>query len=336
MHFGFFSVQDYYPGLSPDQQRFFAELLDRIAYAEDLGFDSFWLAEHHFHLNYGLDPWPPIVLAAAAQHTRQIRLGSAVAVLPFHHPLRVAEDYALLDILSGGRLNFGVGSGYLAHEYAGWGIPQAEARARHDEALAIILRAWQGERFRYAGTFTTVEDVTLQVQPVQKPHPPVWIAFLHAESAYQRGRQGYQIMGVPYATVPQLSQLRELIARWREGYREAGKDPDQGRVVMALHTYVAESDAQAETEARACLERYLATRLFGKGSWESLTANQLAAIGSPDTVAATVETLQATGATDLLCLMDFGGLDHQLVRRSMALFAREVVPRFQPAPVITG
>ena len=115
-------------------------------------------------------------LAAAASLTRRIRLGAAVVVLPFDNPLRTAEDYAMVDVLSGGRLNLGVGSGYLKHEYAGFGLDIEEKRARFDEALDILLEAWTGRRFSYSGVYHRVEDVQLNVLPKQKPRPPIWIA----------------------------------------------------------------------------------------------------------------------------------------------------------------
>jgi alkanesulfonate monooxygenase SsuD/methylene tetrahydromethanopterin reductase-like flavin-dependent oxidoreductase (luciferase family) len=150
MRLGLFSVVDHYPSeLERATGDFYAELLEQAEAADEWGFDSFWVAEHHFH-EYGAVPRPPVLLAAAAQRTRRIRLGSGVVVLPFDHPLRVAEDYAMVDVLSGGRLNLGVGSGYLKHEYAGFGVDPEDKRARFDEALEILLRAWTGERFSYA------------------------------------------------------------------------------------------------------------------------------------------------------------------------------------------
>jgi alkanesulfonate monooxygenase SsuD/methylene tetrahydromethanopterin reductase-like flavin-dependent oxidoreductase (luciferase family) len=330
MRFGFFSVQDYHPELGVSPRDYFELLLERMRYAEALGYESFWLAEHHF-ANYGLDPAPAVVLAAAARETQRLRLGTAISVLPFHNPLHVAESYALVDLLSNGRLNFGAGSGYLKHEFAGHGVPQEEKAARFDEALEIVLRAWTGERFSYQGRFHTVHDVQIQVRPLQQPRPPVWIATLRPEGAYHIGRKGFWLMGVPYVTVPQLADLRAVIESYQQGYREAGHAPAEADIVMALHVYVGETEEAAERDARAALERYIRTRLYAKGGdWDGLRAAQLVAIGNPDTVARVVETLRATGATHLICLMDFGGLEHRRVLRSMELFQREVLPRFAP------
>lgn len=150
MRFGIFSVADHHPELGRTPRQLYAELIEQAQLAEDLGYGSFWVAEHHFH-HYGIVPAPAVFLTAIAQHTQTIRLGTGVVVCPFHHPLRVAEDYALLDILSGGRLNFGAGSGYLAHEFAGFNIDPQEKRQRFDENLDVILRAWRGERLTVEG-----------------------------------------------------------------------------------------------------------------------------------------------------------------------------------------
>src|SRR5712691_8894954 len=169
MRFGIFSGVDHYPKELPrTSAELYGELLEQVEAADALGFDSFWIAEHHFH-EYGGIPRPPVWMAAAAERTSRIRLGSAVVVLPFDNPLRTAEDYAMVDVLSGGRLNLGVGAGYLKHEYAGFGLDIEEKRVRFDEALAIVLEAWKGERFSYAGAYHRVEDVQLNVLPRQKP-----------------------------------------------------------------------------------------------------------------------------------------------------------------------
>jgi alkanesulfonate monooxygenase SsuD/methylene tetrahydromethanopterin reductase-like flavin-dependent oxidoreductase (luciferase family) len=337
VRFGIFSVQDYHPELGVGQGEYFERLLARMQRAEQLGFDSFWLAEHHFH-NYGLNPSPPVVLGAASRVTSRLRLGVAISVLPFRNPLHVAEDYALVDILSGGRLNFGAGSGYLKHEFEGHGIPMEERKERFDEALAIVLRAWGGERFSYEGRFRQVRDVRLQVRPVQRPHPPVWVATLRPEGAYVIGRNGFQLMGVPYVAVNRLSDMKPVIAQFKDGYAEAGQDPERATIPMALHVHVAESEAAAEREAREYLDRYVTTRLYAKRDvlWDDLRANQLVAIGAPETVAAAIDTLRDAGATDVLCLMDFGGLEQEKIGRSMELFASEVAPRFAAPTLATA
>jgi alkanesulfonate monooxygenase SsuD/methylene tetrahydromethanopterin reductase-like flavin-dependent oxidoreductase (luciferase family) len=334
VRFGFFSVQDFHPELGVTPREYFEDVLARIRAAEALGCDSFWLAEHHFH-TYGLNPAPPVLLAAAARETSRIRLGSAIAVLPFHHPVHLAEHYAMLDVISDGRLDFGVGSGYLEHEFAGFNIPTEEKSARFEEALEVILQAWSGAAFTHSGPYFNLGELHLQVTPIQKPHPPVFVGILRAESAYRVGRQGRQIMGVPYTAVEHLSDMAHVIAEFRRGYAEAGCDPAKARIPMALHAFVAETEAEAEKLARESLDRYVATRLYARRSlmWTELRDRQLVAVGTPERVSETISILEHAGATDLLCLMDFGGLDHEVVLGSMELFAREVAPQFHTVAV---
>jgi alkanesulfonate monooxygenase SsuD/methylene tetrahydromethanopterin reductase-like flavin-dependent oxidoreductase (luciferase family) len=147
-----FSVVDHYPAEPRGVAARYREIGAACELAERLGDDGFFVAEHHFH-EYGVAPSPPVLLAALAQRTARIRLGPAVAVLPLHHPLHVAESYAMADLLSNGRLVLGVGSGYLKHEFAGHRIDEGEKRARFDESLAILERALTGERPSFAGRF---------------------------------------------------------------------------------------------------------------------------------------------------------------------------------------
>lgn len=329
MRFGLFSLQDCYPELGVTPAAYFARLLDRMRYAEALGFGSYWLAEHHFR-TYGLNPSPAVVLAAAARETSRLRLGTAVSVLPLHHPVQVAEEYALVDVLSQGRLNFGVGSGASPREFAGLGVPVAEKRARFDEALALILQAWSGERFSYRGAFWSGEDVHLPVRPLQHPQPPVWVAVLSAEAAYHVGRRRLPMLGLPYATAPQLTDMAPVLRRFAEGYAEAGGDIAAADVPLILHTYVADTDAQAWAEALPALRRYFHGEHHAPhGSVHALAASGLVAVGCPDTVATSVDAVRATGATTLLCLMDFGGLADDQIRHSMRLLTQEVAPRFR-------
>ncbi len=330
LEFGIFSVVDHYPKELPrTSAQLYAELLEQVQAAEEWGFESFWVAEHHFH-EYGGIPRPPIWMAAAAERTRRIRLGAAVVVLPFDSPLRVAEDYAMVDILSNGRLNLGTGSGYLKHEFEGFGIGPEEKRERFDEALEIVLRAWRGERFSYEGKYHRVQDVQLNVLPVQKPRPPVWIAILRNEAAPFVGRKGYPIMMIPYATTEALSEIAGTIRAFREAFVASGRDPAEATVPFGLHTYVADSFAQATAGAREAMERYVRTRLYAKQRpYETLVEKDLIAFGSPEDVARVARKYAEAGLTHFLAIPNFGGLEHKKVLRSMEQLAKEVVPAFR-------
>lgn len=329
MRFGIFSVCDHYPAELPRTSgQLYGELLEQVEAAEDLGFDSFWVAEHHFH-EYGAVPAPPVFLAAAAQRTRRIRLGAAVVVLPFHNPLQVAEDYAMVDMLSAGRLDLGAGSGYLRHEYDGFGIDPDEKRERFDEALEVVLRAWSGERFSYEGRFHRVKDVKLNVTPVQRPRPPVWIAILRNEAAAQVGKKGFAPMMIPYVTSERLEEFAETLAAFRTAYAEAGHDPARARLPFGFHTYVTDSLEAATAEARPAMERYVRTRLYARQRpYETLIDRHLIAFGSPDDVVRVARMYEACGYTDYLAIMNFGGLPHASVLRSMERLAKHVLPAF--------
>ena len=271
-------------------------------------------------------------MAAAAARTRRIRLGAGVVVLPFDNPLRTAEDYAMVDVLSGGRLNLGTGSGYLKHEYAGFNLDPEEKRARFDEALEILLRAWTGERFSYEGRYHRVRDVQLNVLPLQRPRPPVWVATLRADSAPRIGARGLPVMLIPYASAETLPQMAEGLAAYRAAFVQAGGRPEDATVPFGLHLHCAETTRQARAEAREPMERYVRTRLYAvQRPVETLIEQNVVAFGDPDEIVRVARLYEEAGFTHLLAIANFGGLPHKQVLRSMELLARHVLPRFAPA-----
>jgi alkanesulfonate monooxygenase SsuD/methylene tetrahydromethanopterin reductase-like flavin-dependent oxidoreductase (luciferase family) len=332
LRFGLFSVVDHYPKeLGRTSAAFYGELLEQVEAAETLGFHSFWVAEHHFH-EYGGIPRPPVWMAAAAARTRRIRLGAGVVVLPFDNPLRTAEDYAMVDVLSGGRLDLGTGAGYLPHEYAGFNLDPEEKRARFDENLEILLRAWTGERFSYEGCYHRVHEVQLNVLPVQRPRPPVWIATLRAESAARIGARGFPVMLIPYASAETLPQMAESLVGYRAAFVQAGGRPEGATVPFGLHLHCAESTKQARAEAREPMERYVRTRLYAvQRPVETLIEQNVVAFGDPEEIVRVARLYEEAGFTHLLAISNFGGLPHKQVLRSMELLARHVLPRFTPA-----
>jgi alkanesulfonate monooxygenase SsuD/methylene tetrahydromethanopterin reductase-like flavin-dependent oxidoreductase (luciferase family) len=329
MKFGVFTVADHYPGELPrTTARFYAELLEQAEAADALGFDSFWVAEHHFH-EYGVIPRPPVWMAAAAQRTRRIRLGAGVVVLPFDNPLRTAEDYAMVDILSGGRLDLGVGSGYLAHEYAGFGVDATSKRERFDEALDVLLRAWSGERFSYAGKHHQVHDVQLNVRPLQRPHPRVWVAVLRNEAAPFVGARGLPVMTIPYAATEQVDELGEVVRAFRAAFVGAGGRPEEATVAFGLHVHCAEDLAQARADAKEAMDRYVRTRLYARQRpFELLVERDLVGFGGPDDLIRIARRYERAGLTHLLAIVNFGGLAHPRVLRSMERLATQVLPAF--------
>ncbi|MEA2624788.1 MAG: hypothetical protein QOD06_833 [Candidatus Binatota bacterium] len=329
MKFGVFSVVDHYPReLARTSAELYAELLEQAEAADELGFDSFWIAEHHFH-EYGAIPRPPVWMAAAAERTKRIRLGAAVVVLPFDHPLRSAEDYAMVDVLSSGRLCLGVGSGYLKHEFDGFGLDPASKRALFEESLEILTRAWSGERFSFAGAHHRVTDVQLNVVPLQHPRPPMWIATLRADAAPRIGAMGFPVMLIPYASAETVEQMAASLRTYRDAFVSSGGRAEDATVPFGFHCHCAETTEQAREEAREPMERYVRTRLYAvQRPFETLIAEDVVAFGDPDEVVRVARLYERAGFTHFLAIANFGGLPHRQVLRSLELLAKHVLPRF--------
>jgi len=172
MRYSLFSVNDHYPRLPRTVPQLYDQVLHSCELAERLGYDTFFCAEHHFH-EYGVVPDPAVMLSALAQRTKKIRLGTAISILTFHDPRRIAETYSMVDMMSGGRLVFGVGSGYLAHEFIGYGKEGKEKRNRFNENLDIVKRLMGGETLSYKGQFSASEKVVLNVLPHEGRVPPM-------------------------------------------------------------------------------------------------------------------------------------------------------------------
>jgi alkanesulfonate monooxygenase SsuD/methylene tetrahydromethanopterin reductase-like flavin-dependent oxidoreductase (luciferase family) len=326
MRFSIFSVNDHHPRLPRTVPQLYAQLMAQCELAESLGYDTFFCAEHHFH-EYGVVPDPALMLSALAQRTRRIRLGSAIAILSFHDPRRIAETYSMLDMMSGGRLVFGVGSGYLAHEFAGFDRDPKDKRERFNENLDLVQRLMAGETLSYAGRFSKSEKVVLNVRPHEGRMPPVYVAVLAREAACHVGKQGNRIFTVPYASCKDFADIGRMLEEYRQGRAEAGLAPDDDDHVFTLHTHVARTDDEARDEAKAAYELYVDTRLYAKKHlYEDILANGICLFGSVQAVADKMCRLHDMGIRHVATLHNFGALAPELVERSMTLFAREVMP----------
>jgi natural product biosynthesis luciferase-like monooxygenase protein len=230
-------------------------IVEQAAYGEALGFDSFWLAEHHFHSFGGTLSSPPVIGAAIAQRTSKIRIGTAVTLLPYHNPLRIAEDYATLDCLSGGRLDFGIGHGFIKWESVTFGTPLEELRDRFKENLEIILKAWSEPRFSHNGKAYRYDNVELLPRTVQKPYPAVWMgATSTAESFEFAGRSGFHMMLIPF--LHEIDELRAMVELYFKARHAAGYDPESARVIAMYHIYVGENSSEARSTAEPALAAY--------------------------------------------------------------------------------
>ena len=246
MKLSMLTVADHYPDQPRRVGQFYNEIIEQAVLADELGYEAFFIAEHHFH-PYGAVPNPAVLLAAIAQRTKRIRLGPAVTILPFRDPKTVAEDYAIVDQISGGRLVLGLGSGYLKHEFAGFGRDPAEKRERFDEGMAIVKRLLAGERVEFRGKYNTLDNVELNVQPIQK-QAPIYVAALAREACYYIGRQGNGLLTIPYGTLNHFDEMAPLAESFERGRKESGAPPMPGGLpahLATFHSFVAPTDDAA-------------------------------------------------------------------------------------------
>ncbi len=193
--------------------RLYAEILDQVAWLDTLGLDLVWFTEHHFVDDGYLPSWTPVAGAMAAR-TSRVRFSSDICLLPFSHPVRLAEDLAVLDNLSGGRVEIGVGMGYAPHEFRGFGIPLPQRLSRMEEGLEVLTRCFTGERFSYHGKRYDFDDVVIRPRYVQPGGPPLWIAAMSASGAARAARFGAHLL-------PQ-GERAQVLDPWREAVRAAG------------------------------------------------------------------------------------------------------------------
>ena len=326
MRYSIFSVNDHHPALARKVPDLYRQVMRQAELAETLGYDTFFCAEHHFH-EYGVVPDPAIMLSAIAQRTKQIRLGTAISILTFHDPRRIAETYSMLDMMSGGRLVFGVGSGYLAHEFVGYDADPKEKRDRFNENLDIVKRLMSGETLSYKGKFTKSEKVVLNVLPHEGRVPPIYVAVLAREGAYHVGKQGNQLFTVPYASCKDFADIGNLMSEYRKGRNEAGLPAKDDDHVLVLHGYVSESDVSARAQCKEPYDLYVRTRLYAKMHvYEDILANGICLFGSVENVVNKMCQLHEMGVRHVGFLGNFGALPPALVERSMTRFAREVLP----------
>lgn len=351
MEFGAFFLAGSPEQLSSDAV--YHQLFAYVALAEELGFDSVWFAEHHFS-TYGYIPNPLLMAVKVAQMTRRVRIGTAVLVLPFWHPLRVAEDIAMTDQLTDGRLEIAVARGYQPYEFERFGLTMDEARARTDETLAILLRALTEKDIAYRGRFYDIPSTTVLPRPLQQPHPPFWLA-AHTPESFAIGAR----LGLHAFTTNSGRPLEVLERTWQHftAAQRAHNDGQRHRFGVQTQICVAPTDAEARAEMAHFLyaSRQSTNLRLGRQQvmggysrelpydgepglddlFESRTLS-----GSPATVREKLAAYTRVARIDQLnCTFQLGAMQPATIMRSMRLFATEVMPHFRtahmPAPVET-
>ena len=333
------------PNMAPAAERF-GETLEQIALADDLGFDAVWVAEHHFS-NYGYSANPLLLIARASATAPRVRFGQAVLVTPFWHPIRLAEDIAITDLLTGGRLDIGLGRGYQPFEFRGLGVDQEQSRPQFEEQFELMRLAWTADDFTFDGKYASVPTpVTVLPRPLQQPHPPIWIAVQSETSLDWAADHGCDIILSGASTA--WEQLPAWIERFKQRRQPAPDDPQRPpRIGMLRHVFVSETEAEARDALwQSRWQRGVAERLrlgqeritAGRNSLEGFVHSMpedtwwdRIVYGTPEWCVSQMRRQSEIGVTDALAWFDIGGVPAEAVQRSMRLFAHEVIPALTPA-----
>lgn len=349
-----FGIQ-FFPAVSPADKAaaaYFAESLALIEEAEALGFSHARTVEHYFERYGGYSPNPIVFLAAASQRTRTMRMVTGAVLPVFNHPFKLAGEIAMLDAISGGRLDVGFARAFLPHEFRRFGISTEESVARFHEGLTQVDLLLTRENVTHHGTFHRIDNVTSLPRPTQQPRPKFWIAATQtAESFEFAGRNGYALMTIPIGTI------KPLIARYRECWREAGH-PGNGEVMIAFHLLCHEDGARAREIARKPFYDYMGAMVESTREWVAGQASndyrdydktmskmkaatlegQIEAgsvwVGTPDELRGIVSRMRDFfGDFEHASLqVNYGAMRYEDARDSMRLFAREVMPQFVTRP----
>ncbi|MCH7553902.1 MAG: LLM class flavin-dependent oxidoreductase [Chloroflexi bacterium] len=338
------------------------ETIEQIELADRMGFDTVWFVEHHFLKGFSHSSAPEVVLGNLAARTKDIRLGHGVTLLPWHfnHPIRIAERIATLDILSNGRVEWGTGRSSPA-ENEGFGMNNEESRARWQEALKIIPRMWQEDPFSYEGHYFKIPERSIIPKPLQKPHPPIWVASTSPESWELAGKNGIGVLGMTL-----LTGIEELQARMKIYHKaletcepvgafinnaigvftivncsdtvEKAYESGAGDAAMYYIDYASKGFAKLEemgaTQERAYFDiqkKFPLIKKIARGELtiQELDAQDMVIIGDPDHCIEKIEAYERAGFQRLLCLMQVGRLSDEAIKRSLTLFGEHVIPYFK-------
>ena len=356
MKFGQFELVRWHEDVTPADS--INRAMEKIELGDEIGMDEIWLAEHHFS-RHGLVSGIFSLLGNVAARTKNARIGTAIVVLPFHHPIQVAEEAATVDILSGGRLTLGVGAGYQRMEFEAYGLDIGEARAKFREYLAVIKQAWKPGPLTFKGDFIDVQDVNVLPKPLQKDGIPIHIAVSTSpESVDFAASQNMPIIvGGPTATMGQVPEVLRLWHERMEHYRHPHEHID---LAVAVNIYVASTMEQAESDI-AGLEDVINEEFARVGNprsadgktpddykhWASRDRDRAAAaesarkagilplVGTPEVIIERIETLRSLGINSIRGSFGAAGLDQTKMLDSMRMFAEEVMPSFAEEIVAT-
>ena len=338
MRFGLFgSAQARRAGPDTDSSQGFRDFIDNNVEAEALGYHSTFLVEHHF-TGFGQVSASLNLLTWLGARTRHLRLGTAVLVLPWHNPVLLAEQAATLDLLSGGRLDFGIGKGYRYNEFAGFCLPMEEADERFDESLEVITKAFTSEEpFSHRGKYWQFDNIVVEPPTAQKPHPPFWMGAGSPNSVRQVAERGYNMLLGQHSLA---EEILEQVAQFREEVEARGRvfDPMHVAVARAVHIAknAADKDAALERRYQGHMRINALARRPEGDSRERFNADEAEArhesaesalFGSPDEIMRKLEMLRKGGVEYVI--INFGGS-----RENIRHFARDIMPAFADEPAL--
>lgn len=336
-------------GSSPVQR--LEEFMDQVELADRLGFDTYWIAEIHCQPKFSLLSAPYVVLGAAAQRTQRIRLGVAVNTLPVHHPVELAEQAAMLDLVSHGRMEFAAGGGHphsRAYECFG-----ADHKSTHDymaEGIQVIQKAWSSETLTFKGKFFDIPEVVVNPKPIQKPLPPIYMATSSLDGVAVGARLGVNLFLPIHTRTPE--QVAEYAGAYWLGLKAHGHDPGARELGLLMPIHLAPTTAQAKARSEAGIMSYfkiisdmradytawltrrgvelparLRTAAGAQVSFETVCERHAVVGDSQLAVARIKELTEKTGASQLLAWFNIGTVPHAAVKEAMAQFASEVMPK---------
>jgi alkanesulfonate monooxygenase SsuD/methylene tetrahydromethanopterin reductase-like flavin-dependent oxidoreductase (luciferase family) len=326
--------------------------LAQMLAAEPLGYHSVWLAEHHFN-DYGLCPAPPVLASFVAARTTTLRLGMGVSLLPLHHPVDLAEQLAVLDVVSGGRLDVGIGRGGTLQDYQTFRSERADARGRVEEGIALMRQCWSGAPFDFAGQFHSAERLHVRPRPAQRPHPPLFVAANSEDSVRSAARLGLPTLSSFFVPLLELQRRHRLYRETAQAVGRAESEIDaleqQSWGMRVVHVAPDRAEALRATEPAfmGYQQRMAVLRSESTGGalpdsfdrsllrlrpFQEYLDTGWMLIGTADEVRDGLQRyLDTTGYQRVLLLMALPGLDTDLALRSMRMFAHEVAPAVTPA-----
>jgi alkanesulfonate monooxygenase SsuD/methylene tetrahydromethanopterin reductase-like flavin-dependent oxidoreductase (luciferase family) len=355
MKFGLlYEIEKLQPWGEDGQRNAFSEALEQIKLAEAIGFDYVWEVEHHFLGEFSLSSAPEVFLAAVSQHTSRIRIGQGVCLLPFgyNHPIRAAERAATLDIVSNGRLEFGTGRSATAFEMEPFGVDPERTREEWDEAVRMIPKMWTQDEFSWNGKHMRIPTRNVLPKPLQKPHPPMWMAGTQPSSAFLAAERGLGFLHFSYGDPEALD---EKVQRYHDGIAKAepvgsfvndqfagftlmhcGRDDADAlatggpgaewyvNATNALYALWAQSGAQSYRWYAEQFEKGIAVNT----DIAKLSDEAILCIGGTEKCAQIVRHYQAQGIDQLIFLVQAGGTSHEAIMESLKRFGEEVLPQF--------